>query len=928
MTGREALRGLRSLLARCRALLLRRRLDRELDEELRFHLEQQEAEYLRRGLSREEAGRAARRRLGGVERVKETCRRQRGLPGIESLLQDLGFGLRMMRRSPLVTAVAFASLALGLGASGAIFNVLDSVLLAPLPGVDHPGGMVVLSQIRKAETQNRFTYAAFRQLEREVGSLAGLLAFTPPRSFLTRVLAAPGGARAEAAAEWADGQLVSGSFFPVLGVKARLGRLLSPADDRMAGGHPVVVISDRFWRRRFAGAREALGRAVEINGLPCTVIGVSPPGFFGVVVGESPDLFLPTALQSPVHYQGHFDAYTDADPSQPWIGQPRIAWLQLMGRLAPGATPVRAGAEATVVLRRFAAAMVRPEDLPAARGLRVVLAPGAEGVSNLRRRFSLALLILSCAAGLLLLIACCNTANLLLARSAARRKEIAVRLSQGAGRARLVRQLLTESLLLALASGMAGLALAHWGSGMLLRIATSGASSLDLSLDWHRIGFLAAASVATALLFGMAPALQATRFDLASSLKEGSRSLPGRGPAAGRARLPLGKALVVAEVGLSLVLLVGAGLFVRSLQNLHRLDPGFEPRGLLLVRIHPQVVGLDPRRLLALEERLQERLSALPGVRSASLSGYTLVSGSVSVDSVAVEGFNTAPGENPEVQDLVVTPRYFATMGMKLLEGREFTSRDAAGAPRVAVINEAMARRFFHQRPPLGRRFGFGDAPRAHDIEVVGVVRDARYNDLRQESVPMAFVPAAQSLDPLGEIEILTDPGAELALDSEVRQVVREVAPVLPLGSVRTMEEQLQRSLGEQNAVSRLTTSFALVALLLSAIGLYGVLSYAVARRRNEIGLRLALGAQRFQVLELVLRETLWLVAAGVAIGLGGALAATRLASSWLYGVTASDPPTLGASILGLAIVAAAAGYLPARRAAAVEPLTALRSGD
>jgi predicted permease len=947
----------RSWPARIGGLLRRGKREREMDEELSFHLEMQAAELERRGMSREAARQAARRRFGGVEQVKEEYRRQGGVPWLESFAKDLAFGWRLLRKSPLVTAVALVSLSLGLGASGAIFNVIDSLMLARLP-VAHPEQLVVLEVQRPNKVKGRFSQPAVRLLERGAGVFAGVAGFIPPSAMLVKagapaagaaVTAAPeapraastaaggpagavptasAGARGDQEGEWVQGQLVTGGFFPLLGVRALLGRTLGPEDDRAPGASPVAVLGYDYWRRRFAGDPGVLGRGLAVNGQPLTIVGVMPPGFFGVSVGDVPALYLPAAIQAPIHYSGNASIDGKADEQKPWMDQPHIAWLQLMARLRPAVSSRQAAAVIGVGLRQFEAANLEAGSVKDRReiaGERLRLAPGGRGVSELRSPdTSQPLAILMGAAGVLLLIACANTANLLLARGSARHKEIAVRLSQGAGRARLVRQLLTESLLLAVLAGACGLALARWGSRLLLRISAGGDGwPLDLSLGWRKLAFSTAVCLGTALLFGLAPALQATRLELAGALKEGARSTPGGGA---RTRLPLGKLLVVAEVGLSLVLLVGAGLCVRSLRNLSRVDPGYQRRDVLLVSIYPELLRLDPPRQAELARRIQERLAALPGVRSASLSFASPAAGSEWHTSIVVPGHSAGGGEEIQVGALPVTPRYFETLGIPLVQGRDFSSRDGAGAPEVAIVNEQMARAYFGGRSPLGQRFGRDDE-HAREIEIVGVARDARLYALRSVAEPMMFRPAAQvPKRGLYAVEVRSAPGLAGALLLQVKQALLEVEPALALGSARTLEAHLERHLSRQRAVARLTAFFGLVALLLSSIGLYGVISYGVVRRRGEIGLRLALGAPRGQVLGLVLRETMQLAAVGVAVGLLATFGAARLAASWLYGLSATDPATMGAAILVMAAVASAAGYLPARRAAEVDPLTALRS--
>jgi predicted permease len=559
-----------------------------------------------------------------------------------------------------------------------------------------------------------------------------------------------------------------------------------------------------------------------------------------------------------------------------------------------------------------------------------------------------------------LLIACTNVATLLMARADRRRREMAVRLGIGAGRSRLLRQLVTESLLLAGLGGALGLAFAAWGSRLLLRLVSQGTDPvpLDVDLDWRKTAFALGAALITGVAFGLLPALQATRVDLASVLKQGDRAVrgaAGRGGRGGRCgqRLPFGRLLVVAQVGLSLVLLVGAGLFVRSLQNLMRVDPGFAPGGLVTARINPSLLhDQSGPHLVALYERLIERLEAIPGVRSASLSRSRLLTNSASSSNISLPGYVQRPDEDMDVEHLTVTPEYFATVGLRLLAGRALLPRDRAGAPRVAVVNEAMVHRFLPRGVAIGRRFGFGGPEHANEIEIVGVVRDGKVHRLGERTPPLVFVPAAQI--PVGQEEQAVlrdvelrlapsapggpgDPGGHRAADgaadedtgawvgAQLRRAVAEVAPDLPVLDVTTMSEQLALSLARERAVARLTGFFGVLALLLAAIGLYGVMSYGVARRTGEIGLRMALGSERREVVSLVMREVVLLVGLGVATGLAAAWALARLAESDLFGIGAHDPVTLVCATAALVLVALVAGFLPARRAAGVEPMEALR---
>jgi predicted permease len=846
----------------------------------------------------------------------------------ETLGQDLRFAARMLIKSRAVTAVAVLSLALGLGGVTALFSLIDAVMLRRLPVVSDPGALVTY-ELAPGHNNGRFSYPMVDYARRRNRSLTDLIAFTRDTQLVVRTAdaAEAGGRGGEAPAEAATGQLVTGNFFSGLGVQAAVGRLLTPDDDRVPGGHPVAVISYACWQRRFGGAPGAVGRVVTVNGAPFTVVGVAPRGFFGVLVGVAPDFYLPVMMQRDIRYHNNASINGQADNEKPWVLQSHIAFLQLIGRLRPGVAPSQARAEMDVLFHQFAEATLTSADdkdsLIEVRKARVTLLPADRGLSQLRGDFAQPLAILMCAAALVLLIACANIANLLLARATGRRREIAVRLSVGAARGRLVRQLLTESVLLAAAGGACGVLVAFWGRHLLLGLVRIGADDLplDAGLDLRMLAFTAGASLCTALLFGLVPALQATRVDLGADLKEGGRTLQGAG--SGRSRLPLGRILVIAQVGLSLLLLIGAGLFLRSLGNLDSLNTGFSRDHLMLVRLNTRVMGLSDGQLANLYQRIIDRVTALPGVRSASLSLYGLVSGSSRTSSALVAGFTAPRGDDDEVQELQVTPRYFETVGMRLLEGRELGPQDRDGAAKVAVINETMARYFFPGQSAVGHRFGFDKKP--DEIEIVGVVRDAKVNSLKEAAPRMAFRPVAQAMDALSDLEVRST-GSSGALSAELRSALHEVDPNLPVTRMATVEEQIGRSLVGEQAVARLTSVFGILALTLAGIGLYGVMAFGVARRTNEIGLRMALGAHRATIVGLVFREAMVLTLVGIAIGLPAALAAAPLAKSQLFGLNAGDPPTLAVAAVVMLAVAAFTGLLPAQRAASVDPMIALRA--
>ena len=992
------MRTLRSWAVRLSSLFRRRQLEERLEEELGFHLEMQAREHEARGMGAAAARRAARAAAAlapdgpgwSVESLKEEMRARRGVPALETLGQDLRYALRMMRKSPGFTAVALLSMAFGVGTNCAIFSVVDALLLKPLPiaGADR---LVVLQKSRHGDPMLLFSYSAWRLLQ-QAPQVAGVMAMSVDFTAVVRPLApqaTPGAtvlaSRSGEALETANAQLVSGNFFSALGVGTAVGRSFTAEEDAVPGGHPLAVISYGYWQRRFGRDPSVVGRALLVNGVPVTVIGVVRRGFQSAIADVAPDLFLPVTLRDLVKYEGNIESDGPDLPGLSIFEQVNEHWLLLLARRRPGVSAERASAALNVLFQRDKAARAVTYTKDAEQGRRqlmdekVLLAPAARGLSHLRGSLTQPLLILMAVSGLVLVIACANLANLLLARADRRRKEMALRLGIGAGRGRLLRQLLTESLLLAGLGGALGIAGAGWGSRLLLGLASRSAKPipLDVGLDWRLLVFALGVALATGIGFGLAPALQATRVDLAANLKEGAGAMGSRtaagGSGAAGAGGGLGRVLAAAQIGLSLVLLIGAGLLVRSLRNLMEVDPGVARTSLVLVTINPHLLGYDADRLAAVYPRLVERLEAVPGVRSASLSNLRLLSGSSWDENVALPGYMPRPDEDTDAQLRVVTPRYFETVGLPLLAGRAFGPADREGAPKVAIVDEAMGRRFWPRGATmgpeaaaaaraaaaaaaataatgargatapaaagaaawdpasvLGQRFGFGPQGNSRDFEVVGVARNVRSIRLGDAPPPTAYLPVAQRPGAIIrdlEVRLAGGPGGPLqaGVIGALRRAIAEVEPSLPVFSAVTMDEQMERSLARERAVARLTGFFGALALLLAAIGLYGVMSYSVARRTNEIGLRMALGAPRSQVLGLVMRDTARLIAAGVVAGLVAAVATTRLAASQLFGLGAFDPPTVVAATLALVAVALVAGFLPARRAAGTDPMVALR---
>ena len=826
------------------------------------------------------------------------------MPSIEGIGRDIRYGLRVLGRSPAFSCVAVLSLALGIGANTAIFSLLDAVLLRMLP-VQHPEELVLLRVQTTRGAGYSYSYPVYRGMRDENQTLAGLVAFCPVR------LNASVNGQPEPVA---SAHLVTGNYFPVLGVTAAAGRTLTPEDDRVQGGHPVTVLSYGYWKRRFSSSPAVIGQTINLDGLPFTIIGVAAPEFFGTEVGSAPDFFLPMMMQAQV------------SPAEgPWLDNWYMPRLNLIGRLKPGVTIEQARANLDTLFHAHISALPigRTPKAAAWLGQTLHLEPGNRGLSELRRQFSQPLWILMSVVGLVLLIACANVANLLLARATVRQKEIAVRLSLGAKRGRLIRQLLTESLVLALAGGLLGLLVASRGSHFLLALLGSGAGSpaVPLEVSQRVLLFTAGLSIATGILFGLIPALRATKTDLTPALKEVSSGLGHR-----KGGTLLGKLLVAGQVAASLLLLIGAGLFVRSLEKLMTIDLGFTRESVLVMRLEPR--GSDHKNVpLSLSyTQLLTRIESMAGVRAASLSGFTPLTPSDIAIPVVVPA-SSDPDEDTEVHFTQIYPHYFAALGIPLISGRELDQADMgpASAP-VAVINETMARVVFNHEDPLGRQFAYNYGGGGPPVRVVGIARDAKYKSLREASMPMAYLPYLQAKTGRGQMTLLVrSVGNQAGLADAVRREVQKFYPESPLAEVRTLAQQVDASLVQERLIASISGLFAILALGLASTGLYGILSYSVARRSNEIGIRMALGAGRGEVIRMVLGEELSMVLLGILAGVPASLAISRLISSRLFGITATDLNTYLGALALLLVTALLAGYLPARRAASVDPLLALR---
>jgi predicted permease len=897
---------LRELARRIRMLLRRDQAVSDIDEEMQLHLDLRRQQQIESGVPANDAAAAAHRRFGNPTLLRERSYTAWGWQWLETLLQDMLYGLRAMLRSPGITIVALLSLALGIGANTALFSLMDAVMLRSLP-VKNPQQLMLLGTANDRGFENGFdvtdlfsypVYRQFQQRNRVFSDFAAVLS-------TDRTI--HGFVEGHSAAEPMTVQLVSGTYFSTLGLTAMMGRAIDEGDDRIAGSSPVAVISNSWWRRKLGSDPTALGRTIQLNQTTFTIVGIAPPEFFGTEVGESPDIWVPVSMVGQI--TPHSTSYTD-DLDQ---------CLLLFGRLRPGVTLTQAETAVNLlrqqILPNLPDARMRPSRWHDLKSTHIPITPMARGFSDLRKEFSGPLKVLMVIVGLVLLIACANIANLLLARSTTRARELAVRQALGANRVRLVRQLFTESLLLAVGGGVLGTSLAQPAMHLLLRLVSRGSEAvpLDVSLSMTTLLFTLGITVLTAMVFGVLPAFRAVRLDLTKSLKDGRGAAGG----AGSRNIPA-KTLIVSQVAFSLVLVVAAGLFLRTLANLTNVSTGFNKENVLRLDIDAISTGYaeDEPRLQALYKQIEERVSALPGVHAVSFSsfvfhegawfgGISLPDGSVSLDNSVHN---------------IVGNGYFRTMQIPLLTGRTFGAQDTTTSPKVAVISEQMARILFPKGSPLGRHYLLG----GEDREIIGVVKDVRFAGVDQPETPIDYIPYLQRPGYLRDFEVRYT-GDFGTVTTAVQRAIHEVDPHLPISRVTTLDEQVARSYTDQRVVAQISAFFGLLAVFLSAIGIYGLMSYVVSRRTNEIGIRMALGAARTHVRWLVLREVLILVAIGVAIGAPAALLSSRLVASMLFGLHGNDPLSVLAAILVMLLIAALAGYLPARRASRVDPMVALR---
>jgi putative ABC transport system permease protein len=885
------IRQVRALALRLAGLFRRAKLDDELALELESHLQMHTEDNVRSGMTPEEARRQALIKLGGVLPTAEQYRRQRGIPLIETLLKDLRYGMRRLLRSPGFTAIALLSLALGIGANTAIFSLVNTVALRPLP-VERPEQIVSLGNVTGNRMFPSFSYPNYKDFRDRNELFAGLVAYR----------FAPLSLSHDGINEGLWGYVVTGNYFEVLGVKAARGRLISPEDDLQPGAHPVTVISYQCWQQRFGADPGVVGKQIVVNGRSYSVIGVAAKGFFGTEIIAAPELWFPMAMQAEI------------EVGSGWLDKRGAENVFVIGRLKPNVTVPQAQAALTSI-----ALQLEREYPEVNEGKRVLLSPPGMMGGTMRGAILGFAGLLMVIVAFVLLLACTNLANLLLARAADRRKEIAVRLSLGASRLRIVWQLMAESMLLAIGSGLLGLLLAYWlvNLAAALKPPVDVPLMIDLHIDYRVLIFTCVISLVTGVLFGLLPALQATKVDLLTALKD---EVPG----VGTRRSWLKNSLIVLQVALSLVLLVSGALMLRALQRAQTLNLGFNPQNAVELSFNLRLQGYDKPRGLEFQKQLLERVRALPGVQSAGIVDLAPVDLHFTRIPLFIEGqISERAGNAPRAMYSRASSGYFQAMSTRLLQGRDFDERDDERAPQVAIINEAFARRFWPGQDPLGKRFALGSAD-APMFQVVGVVEDGKYAVLNEEPQPYVCRPMSQAYAGTNTVIVRTgtDPQKMLAL---VRQEAQQLDPQMPL-SGKLLVERLAMPLLPARIAASVLGGFGILALVLAAIGIYGVMSYTVTRRTHEIGIRVALGAQASDVLRLVIGQGMTLTLVGVVIGLSFSFLITRLMTSLLYGVSATDPLTYAGVAALLSSVALLACYIPARRATKIDPLVALRN--
>ncbi len=898
----------------------------DLHAELQDYIEHETQRHIAAGIPEAQARSKA---LLGIEQAKEECRDIRRGAWFDKLAQDVRYGWRTMLKNPLFSAMAILSLALGIGANTAIYSLMDAIMVRALP-VQNAQQLVILNwrastkhdpDVVQSHSGSKYTepdggstspdlpWPAYESLRARNHVLSSLFAFKTAGR-LNVVL--------HGQAEIGEVNFVSGNYFTGLGIGPAAGRLINDADDR-ANAPQVAVISYRYWQERLAGAPAAVGESLTINNIPFTIAGVAPPEFLGVSPAHLPVAYIPLANR-PVLGRNYGDEqktiFTDA----------HNYWIDVMGRLRPGVTLPQAQAELSTQFQQFALSSATTKEEKATLP-KLWVQEGGSGVDSLRRQYSTPLFVLMTMVAFILTIACANIANLLLARATARRREIAVRLSLGAGRLRVVRQLLTESLMLAFPGALLGLGVAVLGIRFLtwLLAGERGEVLPNVGLDWRVLLFTLGVAFATGILFGLAPAIAATRVDFTPALKESRASASRRGRGK---RVGLSQLLLISQIALSLLLVLGAAIFVRTLANLHSVNLGFNKTNLLTFRLDASQAGYQDAALRALYQDLRQRFSVIPGVQSATMSDLVLISQSNRQTGVVLPGAPKDPGRNgPSTSFASVGPAFFETLQLPMLLGRTINSHDVDSAPHVAVVNQVFANKYFPNQDPIGRQFSLGNS-QTGDLTIVGVAKNAHYSSLKEQTPPVAYIPFLQHITdapPFGITFELRTLGNPISAANAVRQIVHQTVPRVPVTQVMTHAQQIDNTIVQERTFADLCTAFAILALAIACVGLYGTMAYSVARRTNEIGIRMALGAERREIVWLVQREVLLLATAGLCVGMLCAWATMSSIKSFLFGMKPGDPLALSLAAAILITAAILAGLAPALRASRIDPLNALR---
>ena len=909
-----------------RSVTGRQRLEAEMEEEVRFHIEARAADLMQGGMDLRAAMRQARVEFGAVAAHKDGMRSSLGLRWWDDLWGDMQYGARILRKSPGFTAIAVGSLALAIGANTAIFSLANEVMYARL-GVPHPEQLRLLTAVGDKHvaihhswgnwypvpgggtSYDMFTYPIYQQLRRENRVLGEIFAFK--ENFQANMTV-------DGSAQSVRVELVSGNLYEQMGVRPVLGRAILPSDDGAPGTGAVAMISYGFWERTFGRSPDVVGKVITVNTTQVTIVGVNPRGFTGAnSVQSSPEIFMPLSMIPLLKAELGHDG--------PYLSSPALWWVQMMARTKPGVSTEEARASLDVLLSaavRGTMKLDKEDTMP-----RLVLEDGSRGLNFSGRAYAKPMYVLLALVGFVLLLACANIANLMLARASARQREMGVRLALGAGRWRILRQVLTESLMLSAMGGALGLLLGYMGRSVLPKLLLNAWERADMNVpfDWRVFGFTAGVTLATGVLFGIAPAWAATRAEIGTALKEGGKT------ATRHRKGWSGKAIVAFQVALSTLLVVGAGLFLRTLIKLNSIDPGFRADQLVLFDVNPPSKQYPtPKDVVALHARIEDALRTVPGVDGVTLSDIPLVADSTSSSDFYVEGVPEGEhkrGDVPSADGATVGQDFLSVMGIPVMAGRGFTQHDADGVQQVSVVNQALAKKFFPNLNPVGKRFSMDGSGNKHRtwLEVVGVCADTRYSDLKQEPPPLHFDLYRQADAVGGMTYIVRTRMKPEAITPSLRAAVQRIDRDLPLMDIRTQQEQIDATMQQERMFASLTAGFGLLALALACVGIYGVMAYTVSQRTNEIGIRLALGAERGQVRGMVLREAGWLAVLGVIVGLVVAVGLGQLVKSMLYGLKAADPVSLAGAAGLLLTVALVAGWVPAMRASRVEPMEALR---